>query len=175
MRKTHISFENPIYFPLFAAICWIASLTLIKGLIGRISFTQLVFFWFIFKSVLNFKGPSKPSSLSLKTPLFSIHILLGFVTLTFYISLFGALSTLPLTNLTAIYLTFPLFIPWILRIWMGKKFSKKIILGFVIISIGILFSFNSKFGLNNIAVFLAVIAAFLKSIHWVGHRRLGGV
>ncbi len=171
MRKKYFSFEHPIYFPLLAAICWIASLSLIKCLIGKIPFTQLLFFWFIFKSILNFQSPSKP--LSLKTSLFSIHILVGFVSLAFYYSLFGALSSLPLTNLTAIYLTFPLFIPWILRIWMGKKFNQMLILGFSIISIGILFTFNSKFGVNNVAVFLAIMAALLKSIHWVGHRRLG--
>ncbi len=173
MRKTTQSFENPIVFPLLAAICWVVSLTLIKSLIGKIPFTQLLFFWFIFRSILNFQSPSRPISLSLKTSLFSIHILLAFVSLAFYYSLFGALSNLPLTNLTAIYLTFPLFIPWVLRVWMGKKINPMIILGSSIIWVGILFTFNSRFGINNVAVFLALMAALLKAIHWVGHRRLG--
>ncbi|MCH9633820.1 MAG: hypothetical protein S4CHLAM7_05540 [Chlamydiae bacterium] len=159
-------------FPLIASLFWVSSLSLLKFLTLKTAFIPLLFFWFALRLIINgFKIYQKPLS-SLRTPLLSLHIRLGFISCALYACLLGALSAIPLMTANAIYLTFPLFIPWILRLWIGKKSPPYWILFILIALVGTFASFNQKFGLSNLGVFLALCSALLQGLRQLGQKRL---
>lgn len=123
-------------------------------------------------SILELLGNRKNLTTSFKITKPGIHFLLSFSNLGFYYCFFGSLSRLPLMSAIAIYLAYPLFIPYILRMWMGRKFKALYAFGVYLAWLGILLTFDPKFKLNNILVIVATLSSLLKAFSWIGYQRL---
>lgn len=163
---------HPISSSIGAALCLSLSWMCLKQGLLKLPLPLLTFFWFLFRTPLHFPFNAPLRSYKIKTRILLHHLLISFMTLGLYISFFGALQALPLTNASALFLMFPLYIPWVLRHWMGKKINKRLYLGLLIAFIGALFSFSIHFKWNNVLVLLGISAGMLQALKWVGSKRL---
>jgi hypothetical protein len=168
----HPLFSNPIALSLGAALSFVLSLFFLKSALRHLPLLSCTFFWFAFRSFLNYPRGTKSKQLTLSTQNLLLHCIISFLAMGLYLCLFGALLPLPLTYVSSLYLIYPLYIPGVLRVWMGKKIDQRIAIGLIISLVGVCFCFNLKLGLNNIALILALSAGILKALFWVGAKRL---
>lgn len=168
----HPLFSNSMALSLGAALFFVLSLFFLKCALTHLPLLSCIFFWFVCRSFLNFPWGIKRKKFFLKTQNFLLHCVVSFLSMGLYLSFFGALLFLPITYPCSLYLLYPLYLPSILRIWMGKKIDLRIYIGLIIGLFGVCFCFDLKLGLNNIALVLALCAGILKAIFWVGTKRL---
>lgn len=160
---------SPAVYTLTAIASFITFIGLSKSLILHHSLGVIVFFWMIFLAIFELRPILKMPKIDLQNEMLPIQVLLAFGNCAFYYCFFGALATLPTLSFTSLFLTFPLYIPWILRLWMGKKINLVSIFIIFVAWIGTLLSFC--YGLGNLAILTVIFAAVLKAILWVGYRR----
>ena len=168
----HLNALSPLVFILISSISFTFYILTSKYLILESSLLIIIFFRFIFMSIIELLSIRQKLTLSFKISNPGIHFLLSFVNLGFYYCFFQSLSELPLISAVAIYLAYPLFVPFILRVWMGRKFKALYAFGVYLAWIGILLTFDAKFKLNNILIVVASISSLLKAVSWVGYHRL---
>lgn len=158
---------------IFISIASFTSFVLLsKEIVLSLPLFVFVFFYLFFSSIfeLIFSYRKIDFSFKLKNPL--IHLLLAMSHLGLYYCFFGSLSHLPLMLSCAIYLAYPLFVPFVLRAWMGRKFRVLYAAGIYLGWLGIILSFSLKFKLDNMLIFVALFASLLKAITWVGYHRI---
>lgn len=160
---------SPAVYTLAAIASFVAFIGLSKSLILHHSLGIIVFFWIIFLAIFEFRPILKAPKTNLQKDMLPIQALLAFGHCAFYYCFFGALATLPTLSFTSLFLTFPLYIPWILKLWMGKKINLVSIFIILIAWIGTLLSFC--YGLGNLAILTVIFAAILKALLWVGYKR----
>lgn len=145
---------------------------LLKYLVLHASLLMIVFFRYLIMAVIEFWSIRKKLTLSFKVEHKLLLILMSFVHLGIYYCLLGSFSSLPLILAVAIYLTYPLLTPWILRIWMGRRFNYFFAFGSYLAVGAALLSFSDKLYLNNLLIVVAITGALFKAISFVGYQRL---
>ena len=151
---------------------FVAYILLGKYLVLSMPIIQLVFFYHVISSLINLVEIRLSLRKKIKFDQLGIQLLMSLVYLGFILCFFGSLSQLPLVSAVAIYLAYPLFVPWILKIWMGKRLNIPIIIGSYIVWAGMVFSFNHKLQLNNVLVIVAIFGSIFKAIYQTGYARL---
>lgn len=101
-----------------------------------------------------------------------LHLMMGFAYLGYQLCFFGAVTTLPLISVVAIYLSYTALIPWILRIWIGKRLFWPYILSSSLIFIGLICSFDAHLKLKSIFIVLAIAGMLFKAVYQTGYSRL---
>ncbi len=162
----------PNIFILVALASFLAYILLAKSLLLHLSIEVLIFLRFVFMAAIDLISLEKSEQKKFQLEHFGIHILMALANLGLYYCFFAALQRLPLISAVAIYLAAPVFVPWVLRVWMGKKFSQKLCFGIYLTWVGILLTFDSTLKFNNILIVLAIASALLKAICFCGTHRL---
>lgn len=163
---------SPLTSLLLSISLFAAYILLGKYLVLSMPIIQLIFFYHIISSLINLFEIRASLRKKLKFDQMGIQLLMSLVYLGFMLCFFGSLSHLPLVSAVAIYLGYPLFVPWILKMWMGKRLNVPITIGSYIAWTGMLFSFSHKLQLNNVLVIVAIFGALLKAIYQTGYARL---
>lgn len=152
---------------------WALQLLLMKKVALLIPLSWAVFFVLISHGVglaLSQKSFSFKLSSSFKL-LNPLDFLFSFSLIALFYCLLSSLQQLPTTAIFSLLFSFPLFLPLILKFWMGKKIASKLKLFLGLFTLVPLFYFRSLNHLEYLAIFLALIASALKALEWITRKR----
>ncbi|MCH9633125.1 MAG: hypothetical protein S4CHLAM6_14770 [Chlamydiae bacterium] len=166
------SVVSPLVSLLLSISLFAAYILLGKYLVLSMPIIQLIFFYHIVSSLIQLFEIRKDLKKKIQFDQIGLQALMSLIYLGFIFCFLGSLSHLPLVSAVAIYLAYPLFVPWVLKMWMGKRLSMPITIGSYIAWVGIVFSFNHKLQLNNVLVVVAAFGAVFKAIYQAGRARL---
>ncbi len=113
-----------------------------------------------------------PSIHSLKTVSFPLHLLRAFTSLSAMYCLYYALKYLPLVDVLLLTYTRPLFIPIIVLIWFGKKWTKQTFLGLVIGFLGVILILKPTKYIYDVASMIGLASGLFGAVGFTTIRRL---
>lgn len=153
-------------------VLWVGALALFKFALQANSIASIIVSYFAFRALIHFIFCETPGKFTLKNPHWKEQLIFSFILIGLYYCLFGALNNLPLLNASALFLSYPIFIPFIVRLWLGKKYDMRIFWTAPLILIGALLSLSYKFSWGIMGIALAIFAALLQATYWIGKRKL---
>ncbi len=169
MHTKTLSTKPLSLLPLAGTFFYVLTALCIQRIRAYPSLTTTVSFYLAFRLFLSLK-----SSFFREKPRFQHHFfltsfLMSFIVTGFpYIFFIGLRTTDPFPVLLTV-LCFPLWIPWILKLWIVKRMDPTSLLSFFLFGTGwlLLFFFSLHF-----ALILALCASLLKGIAVTGYKRL---
>ena len=170
MLKTKYYITKKLFHPISLAVILALIILLYQKILNFSSLCQIVFLRYFFLSLFCFLD-GKPK-LNLKKIKEKSHLLFFIVTLKlgFIFLILTALKTTPPSLVLTLYLIYPTFIPLVLRIWIGKKFSMlKFSITYLVWLSALLFF---KLSLTYfVGASLTLIASIFYAISFCGEKR----
>jgi drug/metabolite transporter (DMT)-like permease len=169
--------DNPklaVIYSLIAAFLYALGGFLVQAFARDIPNPMIVFFRIVFSLIFLIPLLIKelPSAKALKTTSFPLHMLRTFTSLTAMYCLFYALKFLPLVDVLLLTYTRPLFIPIIVYIWFGKKWTKRTFLGLIIGFLGVVLILKPTTTIFNIASLIGLASGLFGALAFTTIRRL---
>ena len=163
-----------ITFSLLASSIYVCFTYLVQRIQGSLPPATVVFFGQLFAFLLLLPLiPLKLGSYArLKTAVFPLHLLRAFASLSSIFCLYFALRFLPLTDTVVLSYTRPLFIPMIVFLWFGVKWTQSVYIGIFLGFLGVLLVLQPKVATFNFASLMALGSAFFGAIAFTTIRRL---
>lgn len=112
------------------------------------------------------------SGRSLKTGRLHLHILRAVAALGAMYSLFYALRYLPLVDAIVLSYTRPLFIPFVVWLWMGKRLAAQVWIGLLVGFIGVLCVVRPSGDVLNLAALAALGSGLFGALAFTATRKL---
>lgn len=163
---------SPLVYLLSCLIFFCSFILLAKSLILSTPLILFVILRLVILALVDLYKIRHRLKLPFKWDYRGIQLLMGFVYLGYGLCFFGALTHLPLISFVAIYLSYPILIPWVLKAWIGKRLTPFLWIPSFLFLIGFACSFSGKLQLNNILVVVALFAILLKPIYQTGYLKL---
>ena len=166
--------KKAVFYSLLTALCYTLMTSSVKLATGYLSNEMLVFFRQFFGLILILASlPLRMKKIkTLKTRSFPLLLLRTFSSLGAMYTLFFALRYLPLVDAVLLSYTRPLFIPFILWIWLGKKITKKVMFALLLGFLGVVLIIKPDERVFDIAALVGLASGMFGGLAFVTIRRL---
>lgn len=162
-----------VLYVFLASVAYACMGVLVKFGTSKVTNEQMVFMRNFVCLVLLMPWIFLPKTKSLRTPVIGIHLIRGIAGLLNMYLFFYSIRYILLADAVLLNNTMPLFVPFVLWIWTGKKISWKLLPGLLLGFIGIIMVLQPGITIFQPAALMALGSGVFMSISMSGIRELG--